>query len=101
MPPPVTRVASTLVTDNSLHPFFVASIGATLEEDAVYLPEAEDEDDTFYVLASPTEISATGVRFDDKISHLQRELMYGERFLSLGVLWVPTCFCRVRQRPPP
>jgi hypothetical protein len=64
------------LTDNSLHPFFVASIGATLGEDAVYLPEAEDEDDTFYVLASPTEISATGARVDDSIVNFQCELMY-------------------------
>jgi hypothetical protein len=61
-------------TDNSLHPFFVASIGPTLGEDAVYLPEAEDEYDTFYVLASPTEISATGTRVDHSISNFQCEL---------------------------
>jgi hypothetical protein len=60
--------------DNSLHPFFVASIGPTLAEDAVYLPEAEDEYDTFYVLASPTEISATGARVDDSITNFQRKL---------------------------
>lgn len=61
--------------DNSLHPFFVASIGPTLGEDAVYLPEAEDDYDTFYVLASPTEISATGARVDDSITKFQCELM--------------------------
>ena len=60
--------------DNSLHPFFVASIGPTLAEDEVYLPEAEDEYDTFYVLASPTEISATGARVDDSITNFQRKL---------------------------
>jgi hypothetical protein len=64
------------LTDNSLHPFFVASIGPTLGEDTVYLPEAEDEYDTFYVLASPAEISATGARVDDSITNFQRELMY-------------------------
>jgi hypothetical protein len=66
------------LTDNSLHPFFVASIGPTLREDALYLPEAEDEYDTFYVLSSPTEISATGARVDDNISHFQCELMYAD-----------------------
>jgi hypothetical protein len=65
--------------DNSLHPFFVGSIGPTLGEDAVYLPEDEDEYNTFYVLASLTEISATGARVDDSISNLQCEL----RFASL------------------
>ena len=62
--------------DNSLHPFFVASIGPELEEDAVYLPEAEDEYDTFYVLVSPTEISATGARVDARIANFQCELMF-------------------------
>jgi hypothetical protein len=66
------------LTDNSLHPFFVASVGPTLGEDAVYFPEAEDEYDTFYVLSSPTEISATGARVDDNISHFQCELMYAD-----------------------
>lgn len=64
------------LTDKSLHPFFVASIGKTFEEDAVFLPEAEDDYDTFYVLASPTEISATGARVDDSIANFQCEIMY-------------------------
>lgn len=62
--------------DNSLHPYFVASIGPTLGDDAVYLPEIEDEYDTFYVLASPTEISATGARVDDSITNFQCESMF-------------------------
>jgi hypothetical protein len=71
------------LTDNSLHPFFVASIGPTLGEDVVYLPEAEDEYDTFYVLASPTEISATGARVDDSIPKFQCELRVASLFNEL------------------
>jgi hypothetical protein len=65
------------LTDNSLHPFFVASIGTTVEEDAVYLPEADDDEyDTFYVLASPTDIGATGTRVDHSTANLRCDLLF-------------------------
>lgn len=64
------------LTDNSLHPLFVASTGTTVQEDAVYIPEDDDNEyDTFYVLASPTKISATGTRIDDSTANLRCEFL--------------------------
>jgi hypothetical protein len=65
------------LTDGSLHPSFVGSIGTVIGDDAAFLPEAEDDYDTFYALASQTEIRATGSRVDDSIANFKCDLMFG------------------------
>ena len=64
-------------SDNFLHPYFVASIGTDIGDDAIFLPAADDEEyDTFYVLALQTEISATGSRVDDSIANFKCDLTF-------------------------
>jgi hypothetical protein len=64
------------LTDNPLHPCFVLSIGTAIGDDAVFLPEVDDDYDTFYVLASRSEISATGSRVDDSIANFKCDLLF-------------------------
>lgn len=62
--------------DDRLHPLFVANIDTDVGNDAILIPESEESNDTFYVLASQTEIIATGTRVDENIDNFQCELTF-------------------------
>ncbi|MBS4083709.1 MAG: hypothetical protein KGZ73_09185 [Rhizobiales bacterium] len=57
-----------------LNPQFVANFGTDVSNDAILIPESDDDpQDTFYVLASQTEIIATGTRVDGNIVNFKCE----------------------------
>ena len=51
-------------------------LGTEVGNDAILVPENDDNDDTFYVLASQTEIIATGSRVDDNIANFKCDLLF-------------------------
>jgi hypothetical protein len=64
------------LTDDTLHPLFVASLGSDVSNDAILVPESGEDEDTFYVMASQNEIIATGSRVDDGIANFKCELQF-------------------------
>lgn len=64
-------------TNSSLHPFFVSTIGADISNDAILLPDADNDDlNTCYVVATASEVIATGSRIDEKVRNFNCECQF-------------------------